>query len=142
MSSLGIPIVTRKGEPGGIRLSDSNGRFQAAAPVFPVDNAAETAEYYRTMLGFKIKLLYGEPPYYVVVERDGVEIHLSEREDTSSPIDRCAVYVYVDAADLLYEEFEGKGIEMFAPPENQENGMREFELTDNSGHFLMFGQKI
>jgi uncharacterized glyoxalase superfamily protein PhnB len=123
-------------------LSDSHGRFHAAAPVFPVDNAAQTAEHYRKMLGFKVKQLYGLPPYYAIVERDGVEIHLSEREDTSTPLDRCAVYVYVDDADKLYEEFVGKGIEMFAPPENQENGMREFELTDNSGHFLMFGQKI
>jgi uncharacterized glyoxalase superfamily protein PhnB len=77
-----------------------------------------------------------------VVVRNGVEVHLSEREDTSTPLERCAAYVYVDNADALYEEFEGKGIEMFAPPEDQDNGMREFELTDNSGHFLMFGQKI
>ncbi len=123
-------------------MSESICRFRAAAPVFPVDNAAETAEFYRKTLGFKIKSLYGDPPYYAVVERDGVEIHLSEREDTSKSIDRCAVYVYVDDADSLYEEFVGKGLEMFAPPEDQENGMREFELTDNSGHFLMFGQKI
>ena len=123
-------------------MSDSHGRFFAAAPVFPVDNAAEAVEYYRKTLGFKIKLLYGEPVYYAIVARDSVEIHLSEREDTSTPIEHCAAYVYIDDADLLYEEFESKGIEMFAPPENQENGMREFELTDNSGHFLMLGQKI
>ena len=123
-------------------MSDSQGRFRAAAPVFPVDDATDAAEYYHEMLGFGVKQLYGKPPYYVIVERDGVEIHLSEREDTSTPIERCAVYVYVDDADALYEEFAGKGIKMFAPPENQENEMREFELTDNSGHFLMFGQKI
>jgi uncharacterized glyoxalase superfamily protein PhnB len=123
-------------------LIDSTGRFQAVAPVFPVDNVAETAEYYRTTLGFKISVLYGDPPYYAIVDRDGVAIHLSEREDTSTPIERCAAYIKVDNADALYEEYEGRGIEMFSPPENQENGMREFELTDNSGHFLMFGQKI
>ena len=123
-------------------MSDSSGQLRAVAPVFPVDNVAETSEYYRKTLGFKITLLHGNPPYYAVIGRDGVEIHLSEREDSSTPIERCAAYVYVDDADALYEEFEGKGIEMFAPPENQENGMREFELTDNSGHFLMFGQKI
>jgi uncharacterized glyoxalase superfamily protein PhnB len=123
-------------------LSDAIGRFRAVAPVFAVDNVAETSEYYRKTLGFKINLLYGNPPYYAVVGRGGVEIHLSEREDTSTPIERCAAYIHVDDADAIYAELEDRGVEMFAPPENQENGMREFELTDNSGHFLMFGQKI
>jgi uncharacterized glyoxalase superfamily protein PhnB len=123
-------------------LSGHHARFRFAAPVFPVDDATETAEFYRTTLGFSIERLYGDPPYYAIVSRDGVEIHLSEREDTSTPIERCAVYIYVDDADALYEEFAGKGLKMFAPPEDQDNGMREFELTDNSGHFLMFGQRI
>jgi uncharacterized glyoxalase superfamily protein PhnB len=123
-------------------MTEADKRFLAAAPVLPVDNAAETAEYYRKVLGFEIETLYGDPPYYAIMRRGSVGIHISEREDSSSPIDRCAVYLYVEDADSLYEEFSGKGIEMFSPPENQENGMREFELTDNSGHFLMFGQKI
>lgn len=110
--------------------------------MFPVDNVAETSEHYQKTLGFKVTLFYGNPPYYAVVERDGVEIHLSEREDTSTPLERCAVYIYVDDADALYAEFEAKGVEMFSPPENQDNGMREFELTDNSGHYLMFGQRL
>jgi uncharacterized glyoxalase superfamily protein PhnB len=108
----------------------------------PVDNAAETAEYYRSTLGFTIERLEGAPPYYGVVGRDGVSIHLSEREDTSKPIERCAVYVIVSEVDALYEEYARKGIKLFAPPENQDNGMREFELADMNGHFLTFGQKI
>lgn len=123
-------------------MSESKARLRSASPVLSVDNVPDTAEHYCKMLGFEILSLYGEPPYYAVVERNGVRIHLSEREDTSTPIEKCAVYVYVDDADALYEEFKGKGIKMFAPPENQENGMREFELTDYNGHFLMFGQKV
>ena len=117
-------------------------RLKSAAPVLPVDNAVQTAEYYRTTLGFTIERLEGDPPYYAIVERDCVAIHLSEREDTSTPIERCAVYLHVSDADALYEEYQRKGIEMFAPPENQDNGMREFELADMNGHFLMFGQRI
>jgi uncharacterized glyoxalase superfamily protein PhnB len=123
-------------------VSEEKAVLKGAAPVLPVDNAAESAEYYRSTLGFAIERLDGDPPYYAIVERDEVTIHLSEREDTSMPIERCAVYLRVSDADALYEEFLRKGIKMFAPPENQDNGMREFEVADMNGHFLMFGQKI
>jgi len=122
-------------------LTEKKNIFRRVAPVLPVDNAATTAEYYRAILGFKIEASYGDPPYYAIVGREGVEIHLSEREDTSKPIERCAVYVYVDNADSLFEEYGQKGIKMFSPPEDQDRGMREFELADLNGHFLTFGQK-
>jgi uncharacterized glyoxalase superfamily protein PhnB len=122
-------------------LTDNTNLFRSAAPVLPVDNAAQTAEYYRETLGFVVAALQGDPPYYAIVGRDGVEIHLSEREDTSKPIERCAVYVYVNDVDSLFEEYQRRGVEMFAPPERQESGMREFELCDPNGHFLTFGQQ-
>jgi uncharacterized glyoxalase superfamily protein PhnB len=123
-------------------VSEGKALLQGAAPVLPVDNAAQTAEYYRVTLGFTIERLEGDPPYYAIVQRDGVLVHLSEREDTSKPIERCSAYIYVSDADALYEEYRRIGIEMFAPPENQDNEMREFELSDMNGHFLTFGQKI
>lgn len=116
--------------------------LEGAAPVLPVDNAVETAEYYRATLGFTVERMDGDPPYYAIVRRDDVAVHLSEREDTSRPIERCAIYVYVSNADAIYQEYTDKGVEMFAPPEDQDNGMREFELSDINGHFLIFGQKI
>jgi uncharacterized glyoxalase superfamily protein PhnB len=123
-------------------VSADRPRLHTAAPMLPVDDASATAEYYRATLGFEIERLEGTPPYYAVVRRDSVSIHLSEREDTSKPIERCAVYVTVSAVDALYDEYREKGIELFAPPENQDSGMREFELADMNGHFLTFGQEI
>ena len=116
-------------------------QFIAASPVFPVDDAANTARYYRDKLGFTVEAAYGEPPYYVVVRRDEVRIHFSEREDTSRTIPPCTAYVLVQDADALFGEYRSMGITMFSPPEDQEHGMREFELSDLNGHFLRFGQK-
>ncbi len=117
-------------------------RFVRAAPVFPVDDATKSAEYYKNTLGFEIRVLFGDPAFYAVVQREGVRIHLSEREDTSRKIEPCTVYVFVRDIDELYEEYNGKGVEMFSPPENQDYGMREFEMSDINGHFLVFGQTI
>ena len=117
-------------------------QFIRSASVFPVDDATKTADYYKNTLGFKIRVLFGDPAFYAVVQREGVRIHLSEREDTRRKIEPCSVYIFVREIDDIYEEFRGKGVEMFSPPENQSYGMREFEMSDINGHFLVFGQSI
>ena len=111
--------------------------------MLTVDNATETAEYYQDKLGFTISFLWGEPPYYAIVGRDDiVSLHFSEREDTTKPIAPSHVYVFVADVNAVYEEYKAKGLKIFSPPEDQEYGMREFEIVDPNGHFLTFGQGI
>jgi uncharacterized glyoxalase superfamily protein PhnB len=117
--------------------------FSHAAPVLPVDNAVASAEFYRDQLGFQIEFMHGDPPYYAIVSRDNaVTIHFSEREDTSKKIHPCSVYIFVNDVEAVYEEYKSKGMKMFSPPEDQDYGMREFELRDLNGHFLVFGQEL
>ena len=119
------------------------GLFSHAAAVLPVDNALETAQFYHDKLGFKVSFTYGDPPYYAIDRRDEwVTIHFSEREDTTKKIEPCSIYVFVHDVDAVYEEYKAGGMQIFAPPENQEYGMREFELKDMNGHFLVFGQEL
>jgi uncharacterized glyoxalase superfamily protein PhnB len=93
------------------------------------------------VFGFTVTLTFGDPPYYGIVRRgEKVTIHFSEREDTTSNIAPATVYVFVDDVDAIYEEYTGKGLDIFTPPEDQDWGMREFEVCDCNGHFLIIGQ--
>jgi uncharacterized glyoxalase superfamily protein PhnB len=124
-------------------MNDELELFSHAAPILAVDNAVETATYYKDKLGFTIEFLYGDPPYFAIVSRDdAVSIHLSEREDTSTKIPPSSVYIFVDDVDAVYAEYKAKGLKIFAAPEDQDYGMREFELSDLNGHFLIFGQAL
>jgi len=117
--------------------------FSHCAPVLSVDNAVDTARFYKEKLGFEIAFTYGDPPYYVVVKRgQGVSIHFSEREDCTAKIQPCCVYIFVTNVDAVYDEYLSKGVDVAAPPENQEYGMREFDVVDPNGHFLTFGQDV
>lgn len=117
--------------------------FEDVSPVLPVDDLGAALAFYRDRLGFDDSFQWGEPPYYAIVKRgQGVSIHLSEREDMSVEIQPRVVYVFVSDVDAVYEEYHARGLEMFSPPTNQDYGMREFEVRDNSGHFLIFGQGI
>ena len=119
----------------------SKGLFMDSAAVLPVDNLAAALEFYEEKLGFKAVYTYGEPPHYAILIRNDVSIHLTEREDTSTKIQPHSVYVYVTNVDAIYKEYKSNKIEMFSPPEDQDYGMREFEVADNSGHFLRFGER-
>jgi len=120
----------------------TNSQLSHCAPVLPVDNLKETVAYYQEAFGFDVSFMWGEPAHYAVLKRDDVGVHLTEREDTSKKIPPCTVYVFVNDVDALYEEFKGKGIDMFSPPETQDYGMREFEVSDPNGHFLIFGKGV
>jgi uncharacterized glyoxalase superfamily protein PhnB len=117
--------------------------FLDVAPVVPVDNLADAIEFYRDRLGFEETFTWGDPPYYAIVKRGpGVAIHLSEREDMSEKIQPRMVYVFVADVDAVYAEYKERGLKMFSPPADQDYGMREFEVRDNTGHFLVFGRGI
>ena len=117
--------------------------FSHCAPVLSVDDVIEAAAFYKDKLGFDITFTWGDPTYYAVLKRgDGVSIHLSEREDTSAPIQRCHVYIFVHDVDALYDELKAKGVDIDAPPTTHEYGMRDFDINDLSGHFLTFGTGV
>ena len=44
---------------------------------FVVDDVVKSAEYYRDVLGFSFNRYWGEPPCFVMLERDGVQFFLS-----------------------------------------------------------------
>ena len=116
--------------------------FTRCAPVLPVDNAIETVRFYEDELGFKTSFSHGDPPFYVIVKRGGVSVHLSEREDQSAEIEPCHVYISVSDVDAVYKACMSKDLEIATEPEDQDYGIREFDLIDPNGHFLTFGQDI
>lgn len=122
-------------------MSEQSSRFLRCASVLPVDNLVETIQFYREKLGFETSLTYGNPPHYAIVRRgEGASVHLSEREDSTESIHPCSLYIFVTHVDAVYAEYNAKGLRIFAPPEDTQYGMREFELSDLNGHFLTFGQ--
>jgi predicted enzyme related to lactoylglutathione lyase len=123
-------------------MNSPNAEFVRSSSVLTVDDAKKTSEFYRDVLDFRIERTLGSPPYYVVVRRDGVSIHFSEREDVTEKIRPCNVYILVSDVEAVYEELNSKGLRTFSPPETLDHGLREFEASDPNGHFLTFGQTV
>src|SRR5580658_7398036 len=58
------------------------------APQFVVPDVVAAAEYYRDVLGFRVRGYFLDPPIYAIVARDSVEIHFGKLDRgiaTTSP---------------------------------------------------------
>jgi uncharacterized glyoxalase superfamily protein PhnB len=119
------------------------------SPYFFVADIIRAAEYYRDRLGFGFDRYWGEPPCFVMVRRDRVQLMLRSGASGGRPQpsrrlddDSWDAYIYVGDADALYAEFVGRGAEMVRPPEDQVYNCRDFEVRDLDGYVLCFGQDL
>ena len=60
---------------------------------FVVDDVVKSAEYYRDVLGFSFNRYWGEPPCFVMLERDGVQFFLSGNGTKAQPDGPCGFQV-------------------------------------------------
>ena len=120
------------------------------APYFIVDDIFQATEFYRDKLGFKFDRIWGQPPQFAIVHRDGAYIMLKSvgsrghvRANHSVNSDACwDAYIWVRDADALYEEFRSRGVKITREIENEPYGCRDFDVEDNSGYILCFGQDL
>lgn len=119
------------------------------APYFIVDDVVTTANYYRDQLGFHYERLWGEPPCFCMVRRNGVVIMLGQFVRTGVMRPNRTVdpeggawdaYIWIENADALYAEFKSKGVRIARDICDQPYGCRDFDVEDCNGYRLCFGQ--
>ena len=60
-------------------------QIASVSPVLLVADVFETAEYYRDVLGFHFDQIYGEPPSFVIVQRDGARLMFRQPREGAPP---------------------------------------------------------
>src|SRR5580698_7685599 len=95
-----------------------------AAPVLLVADVFATAEYYRDVLGFRFDQIYGEPPSFVIVERDGARLMFRQPREGAPQAFNAAitpnfpsdVFIWVDDVEALAKELGGRQAEILSGP--------------------------
>jgi uncharacterized glyoxalase superfamily protein PhnB len=113
-------------------------------PILFVRNVEATATFYQEMLGFEIDFLYGKPPFYGAVSRDGVRLHLrfvhepnfaqwAEREEG-------LILATIETSDVrgLFEEFKARGVDFAQTLVKQPWGGTDFHVRDPDGNVISF----
>ena len=116
----------------------------AAEPQLLVTDIARSCDFFTRKLGFSVVFLYGEPPFYGQVVRDGARLNLRhvdaplldqalrEREDYLS------ASIPVDDAGRLYAEFQTAGAPFHQLPRKEPWGATSFIVKDPDGNLLLF----
>ncbi len=110
-------------------------------PKLPMRSKAATRAYYIDKLGFRE--VGGDYDGYLMVRKDGVEIHFFEFRELDPKENYGQVYLRTDDIDTLYQSLLDNGVSIHpnAPLQTKPWGQREFALLDPDNNLLTFGQE-
>jgi catechol 2,3-dioxygenase-like lactoylglutathione lyase family enzyme len=138
----GIQAMTNPAERNSARPL-----LTTAAPQLFVADIKASCAFFTERLGFAIVFVYGEPPFYAQVRRDGARLNLRcvdapvidgarrERESLLS------ADIGVDTADeikQLFLELQSAGVAFHQTLRREPWGARNFIVKDPDGNLLLF----
>ncbi|HUB83276.1 MAG TPA: VOC family protein [Bryobacteraceae bacterium] len=125
--------------------------LNTVAPFFIVDDLEATIAFYQSKLGFEVRYQggggNGAGDFWAFMGRDRImlifkaiapDIH-PQPNHARHEWARWDAYINADDPDSLYAEFVSREIPMHRELANTSDGLRAFEIADNSGYVLCFG---
>jgi len=115
----------------------------AIHPKLPMRNKAITRNFYLNQMGFQE---FGQADFngYLMVEKDGIQIHFFEFKDLNPAENYGQVYIRTDAIDSFYQGLldSKTRIHPNGQLETKPWGQQEFSVLDPDNNLLTFGQSI
>lgn len=115
----------------------------AIHPKLPMRSKAATKDFYLHQLGFQ-ELGSSSYPDYLMIQKDGLEIHFFLFEELVPEDNYGQVYIRTDDIDKLYHSLTDKP-EIIHPAGTLQTklwGVKEFSLLDPDKNLLTFGQIV
>jgi catechol 2,3-dioxygenase-like lactoylglutathione lyase family enzyme len=122
----------------------SKSKLLAAEPQLFVADVEASCEFYTKKLGFEVAFVYGEPPFYGQVVRDGASLNLRclsepainpelrEREHLLS------ASITLKDAKPLFLEFQAAGVVFHQELKTEPWGAQTFIISDPDGNLILF----
>ena len=154
IGSFCLPFLNEVLNVGYIRVYGAFAMLNSVAPSFIVDDLGATLAFYQSKLGFDVLYQGGGDgdgdDFCAIMGRDRVmlmfkaitpEVHPQPNRSRHEWA-RWDAYIGTDDPDSLYTEFVGREVPMHRELANTSDGLRAFEITDNSGYVLCFGRPV
>jgi predicted enzyme related to lactoylglutathione lyase len=111
-------------------------QFYQGAPLLLVRDVSATADFYRTILGFRSDS-GADTPEYSVVWRDNAAVHLTRGDTVPSGV---RIFFWVKDVNALYDEVVARGAAIAVPIETRPYRIRDFAIRDPNGVMVVCGQ--
>ena len=119
-------------------------KLLAAEPQLFVADVETSCEFYTKKLGFTVAFIYGKPPFYGQVFRDGARLNLrSLPEPAINPERRDREHLLSASITLvdpmpLFLEFQTAGVVFHQVLKTEPWGARTFVVRDPDGNLILF----
>jgi catechol 2,3-dioxygenase-like lactoylglutathione lyase family enzyme len=119
----------------------------AAEPQLFVADIKASCDFFTQRLGFAIVFVYGEPPFYAQVQRDGARLDLrcvdaplidSARRESESLLSASITVASADEIKMLFLELQSAGVAFHQTLKAEPWGARDFIVKDPDGNLLLF----
>ena len=119
----------------------------AAEPQLFVADIKASCDFFTQRLGFAIVFVYGEPPFYAQVQRDGARLNLrcvdapsidSTRRERESLLSASITVASADEIKMLFLELQSAGVVFHQTLKAEPWGARDFIVKDPDGNLLLF----
>jgi uncharacterized glyoxalase superfamily protein PhnB len=118
-----------------------------AEPQLFVADLKVSCDFFMQKLGFAVVFVYGEPPFYGQVMRDGARLNLRcvgapvfdiARRERESLLSASMTVDVTAGIERLYAEFAPTGVSFHQTLETQPWGAKDFIVRDPDGNLLHF----
>jgi GNAT superfamily N-acetyltransferase len=110
--------------------------------VLAVADIVQTVTFYRDILGFHERWLWGDPPTFGCVGLDKAELFLCVQPMLAGRLDGLMHVFDVEDVDGLHARHRSTGAPIVSPLENKPWGVREYTVRDPNGYHLRFSGSI
>lgn len=115
--------------------------FRRFAPTVRVTDLERSVAFYRDALGMEKVFENGDPVGFVIMDRDGVELHLSLARNHRAVTDNVA-HLLVDDATSLYDRLVAHGARIVKGMRDADYEMRTFVFADPDGNRIDVGSYL
>ena len=115
-----------------------------AMPQIPATDIEETIAFYTGKLGFKVTISYGNPAFYLHLERDGARLIFKHQDEPAhdrakrSDDTLLGAEIVVDDVKALFQEFQAAGVPFYQTLRKEPWGSKTFIVDDPNGNLILF----
>lgn len=121
-------------------------KYQNAVPVIATSDIRSTIAYYSQVLGFSEHFIFGDPPVYAGVERDGVLLYITHDDRMAATLKSSDlhpdVFLWVHDVDKAFEEHRQRGAKIVEEIADRPWDARQYVIEDPNGYRLKIAEPI
>jgi uncharacterized glyoxalase superfamily protein PhnB len=121
-------------------------KIKSSVPVVSTSDVRGTVDYYTRVLGFREHFIFGEPPVYAGVERDGVLLYVTHDPRMAALLKSSDlhpdIFIWVQDVDAVFAEHQERGAKIIEAVADRAWDARQYVLEDPNGYRLKFAEPM